>query len=445
MAKHIILQEVPLPRLWPRTVKSAMLQVISLAQYAAAQTRSWAVNSPIARIRLKAESDRLCQQVAFLNEEIRIKDARMSRIDPCRRPHYASTERLSILELRAARAWSVRQTATVFHVSPATITSWMKRLDEQGSDALVQLREPVNKFPDFVRYAVQRLSTLCPALGKVKLAEVLCRAGLHLGSTTVGRILKESPCPTSKKAFGEIDRVVSAKRPNHVWHVDLTVLPTGAGFWTPWLPFALPQRWPFAWWLAVIVDHYSRRAMGIAVFPKQPNSHAICGFVEKVVTDANATPAHLICDKGSVFWCEVFKLWCKSRRIRPRFGAIGKHGSIAVVERFIRTLKDELTRRIIVPSRRVSCRGELQSYLAWYNGHRPHATHRGKTPNEVYFRLRPANGRPRIEPRRRWPRPSPCAAPRTLVAGRPGDRFTLEVRIQDGRRHLPIVSLNRAA
>ena len=87
----------------------------------------------------------------------------------------------------------------------------------------------------------------------------------------------------------------------------------------------------------------------------------------------------------------------------------------------------------------------LTSYLAWYNEHRPHATLYGKTPNEVYFRLRPANRRPRIEPRESWPRRSPCAAPCTLVAGQPGDRFELEVGSHDGRRHLPIVSLRRAA
>ena len=76
----------------------------------------------------------------------------------------------------------------------------MKRIDEEGPDALVQIREPVNKFPHFVRYAVQRLKTLCPTLGKVKIAQILCRAGLHLGATTVGRILKESPRSTPSQA-----------------------------------------------------------------------------------------------------------------------------------------------------------------------------------------------------------------------------------------------------
>ncbi len=330
-------------------------------------------------------------------------------------------------------------------MTAATIASWMKRLDQQGANALVQIREPVNKFPDFVRYAVQRLKTLCPALGKVKIADILCRAGLHLGATTVGRILKESPYPTAPKAAAANGRVVTARKPNHVWHIDVTTVPTNGGFWTPWLPFALPQYWLFCWWLAVVIDHYSRRAMGIAVFLKLPTSLAIRAFVGRTINDADASPNHLICDKGSIFWCKAFKRWCQRKAIRVRYGAVGKHGSIAVIERFIRTLKDEATRRIVVPYWQAGFRKELTFYVVWYNEHRPHSTLAGKTPNEVYFRLRPANQRPRLEPRERWPRPSPCAEPRTLIAGQPGDRCTLDVSFLDGRRHLPIVSLKRAA
>jgi transcriptional regulator with XRE-family HTH domain len=146
---------------------------------------------------------------------------------------------MAILELRAARGWSLKQTADTFLVTPATIASWMKRIDERGPDALLQLREPVNKFPDFVRYIVQRLKTLSPSMGKVKIAETLCRAGLHLGVTTVGRILREDLQP-DPEAVAPSTRVVTAKRPNHVWHVDLTAVPTSVGFWTSWLPFALP-------------------------------------------------------------------------------------------------------------------------------------------------------------------------------------------------------------
>jgi putative transposase len=445
MAKRKNRPEIPLPCGWPGCVKSAMLHIISLAQFALAYTRGWAVKSPVARVRLKAENERLRQQLALLTEEIRIKDARMKRVPSPNRPHYTPTERMAVLELRAARAWSTRQTADVFLVAAATIASWIARLDEEGPNALVKICEPVNKFPDFFRYAVQRLKALCPTLGKVKIAEILCRAGLHLGATTVGRITKEPLPPKIQEAAAASGRVVTAKRPNHVWHIDMTTVPTGGGFWASWLPLALPQCWPFCWWLAVVVDHYSRRAMGFAVFYRRPDSLSIRRFLGRTIGRVGATPKYLICDKDKVFWCSAFKRWCKRKRIRPRFGAVGKHGSIAVVERLIRTMKDETTRRIVVPQLQAHFRKQLTSYFAWYNEHRPHTTLHGKTPEEVYFQLRPANRRPRIEPRKRWPRSAPCARPQTLVAGQPGDRFTLQVSFVDSRRHLPVVSLKRAA
>ena len=228
--------KLQLPKSWPATVRSAMLHVISLAKYAAVYTRSWAADSPNARVRLRAAGDRSQEDAMLLREEMRIKDARMASIPPQRRPFYAPTERLAILEVRAARGWSLEQTAKSFLVRPKTVATWMKRLDEDGSEALVQLPTPVNKFPDFVRYSVQRLQNLCPTLGKKKLAEVLARAGLHLGTTTIGRIRKEQPIPApaprppQQKATAAKGRKVTAKRPNHVWHVDLTAVPTLTGW-----------------------------------------------------------------------------------------------------------------------------------------------------------------------------------------------------------------------
>jgi len=104
-----------------------------------------------------------------------------------RRPRYLPIERLAILQLRAARGWSQAQTAEM--VTPATVASWMRRLDEEGPAALVQMREPVNRFPDFVGHMVRSLKILCPTMGKVRIAQFLARAGLHLGSTTVARML----------------------------------------------------------------------------------------------------------------------------------------------------------------------------------------------------------------------------------------------------------------
>jgi hypothetical protein len=59
-----------------------MLHVISLAQFALAYTRGWAANSPNARVRLKAECDRAQQEVALVNEELRIHRAGPSSFCP---------------------------------------------------------------------------------------------------------------------------------------------------------------------------------------------------------------------------------------------------------------------------------------------------------------------------------------------------------------------------
>ena len=438
--------KIPLPKDWTGNVRSAVLHVISLAQYATAYTRSWAANSPNERMRLKTENGRLEAEVALLTEEIRIKDARLLCLDPRKRPQYPPTERMAILELRAARRWSKRKTADSFHLTPATITTWMRRLDESGPDALVQLPEPVNKFPDFVRYSVQQLKSLCPSMGKVKIAEMLARASLHLGSTTVGRIVKQPPAapPVSEKPETGAQHV-TAMRPNHVWNVDLTTVPICGGFWVLWSPFTLPQCWPFCWWVAIVLDHYSRRVMGFAVFSNLPSSEDIQAFLDRTIRISGASPKHLISDKGGQFWCDSFKAWCRLRTIKPRFGAVGQHGSIAVIERFIGTMKREGTRRWLIPMCQTTFQNELKLFIDWYHEHRPNSALDGCTAYEVYHALPPANRQPRCEPRSRWPRKSRCAKPQTLVAGQPGDEFTLKIDFVEGRKHLPIVTLKHAA
>jgi len=47
----------------------------------------------------------------------------MQQIEAQKRPHYPQTDRLAILELRAACNWPLTQTARAFLVTPVTIAS----------------------------------------------------------------------------------------------------------------------------------------------------------------------------------------------------------------------------------------------------------------------------------------------------------------------------------
>src|SRR5262245_50284954 len=217
MAHFLPSNSLTLPRGWSHRVRSAVVQVISLARTSLALTHGWASDSLNPELRQQTEVDRLRQEAQLLREEIRIKDARMEQIEPHRRPHYPPTHRLAILELRAARGWTLAQTARVFQVTPLTIASWMGRLDEDGPDALVRLPEPVNRFPDVVSYVVRRLKVLCPGLGKVQTAQILARAGLHLGSTTIRRMQRDTRWPEPRPSRQANPRFVTARHPNHLF------------------------------------------------------------------------------------------------------------------------------------------------------------------------------------------------------------------------------------
>ena len=122
-----------LPRNWPLNVKTAVLHIISLAHVAMIHARGLVVHSSNARTRRTGDLQGSLEEIALLEEELRIKDARMAMIDAHRRPHYRPIERMAILELKAARGRSQAETARHFLLKPTTITSWLRRWRGPGS------------------------------------------------------------------------------------------------------------------------------------------------------------------------------------------------------------------------------------------------------------------------------------------------------------------------
>ncbi len=431
---------VPLPAQWPKNARLALLHAVSLAHLALTRTRSWCADSRVARVRLSSEADHLRQEVALLREEIRIKDARVALIPAAERPRYPPELRMAILALRSARRWSARRAAKAFLLTAPTIASWMERLDEEGQGALVRLPAPVNRFPDFVAVVVQQFRAVCPLLGKVRIAQMLARAGLVLSASTVRRMLERTvprprppgePEPPAREdaraAPRSAGRVVFARYPAHVWHFDLTIIPTALGFWVPWIPFALAQRWPFGAWIAVVLDHFTRSVVANGVFTKEPTAAEVLSVLDRAVAKSGRAPRYTVTDQGSQFQKE-YRAWCAAQGVRPRFGAVGKTGSIAIIERFFLSMKNECFRLIVLPLSVSLIERELDRYLVWYHEHRPHRSLGGATPSEVLA----GSARPERRPLRRARRGS--LRPVRLVVSHVG-----------GRAHLPVVELRRAA
>ncbi|MBL7188533.1 MAG: transposase [Phycisphaerae bacterium] len=82
-------------------------------------------------------------------------------------------------------------------------------------------------------------------------------------------------------------------------------------------------------------------------------------------------------------------LHCHCRRldnwnIKPRLGAVGKHGSIAVTERVIKTLKYEWLKRVSFIWGFDHLAALCKEFEDWYNAWRPHMTLDGICPDDVY-------------------------------------------------------------
>jgi transposase InsO family protein len=437
---------LPLPKAWPQQVQEAFVQAVGLARFALLHVRGWAVNSPLERARLQGDNDRLRTDLALLSQELELKDARMARIAPADRPHYTPQQRLAILNLRAARGWTVAKTARRFLVVPSTIRLWTRRCDADGPEALLQTPTPVNKFPEFVTALVHELKAMLPSMGRRRIADVLARAGLHLSATTARRMLRRpartkpkapEPEPANTHADKTTSRSVVAWYPGHVWGCDLTALPIFGGMWLPWIPWALLGRWPFCWWLFVVVDHYSRSIEHVAVFSGKPTAEQVCAALTDAAARATGPPKYMITDQGTQFR-ETYRDWCDQHRVKPRFGAVGKTGSIAVVERINRTIKSEGLGRLAVPLDADQMLVELELAARWYNGYRPHRRFDGATPAEVRAGVVPPSSLPRFETRARYPVATELRAERGVV---------LELRVTglEGRARLPIVGLRRVA
>jgi transposase InsO family protein len=242
----------------------------------------------------------------------------------------------------------------------------------------------------------------------------------------VGRVLRErDPAPEDLELPPKVaSRRVVARNPGDLWHIDLTAVPTGGGFWVPWLPFTLPQRWPFCWWVLVVVDHVSRAALGFKIYRDMPSAAEVQASLDRIAHGFGRHPRHVITDKGGQFRNPSWRTFCRTRGIRSRYGAVGKHGSIAIVERFIRAMKTECTSKILVPLADELMERELALYVVWYNEHRPHQMLDGRSPNEVLLDQ---------------------IGTTCLDYADASDPVRLRLSYLAGRPHLPIVELQQVA
>jgi transposase InsO family protein len=171
--------------------------------------------------------------------------------------------------------------------------------------------------------------------------------------------------PRVPEAASTVPRVVRAKHPNHVWMVDLTDVKGLFGLVT--------------FKVAVKFDAFSRMPLSVRVFSKEASAREIAQIVSRT-SKRHGRPAHFVSDHARCFTGQVFRRKLLWLGVKQRFGAVGKKGSIALIERRWRTLKDALGLRLLRPLVAEDLAVTVEMGLLHYSHFRPHQALGGATP-----------------------------------------------------------------
>src|ERR1017187_2338997 len=142
--------------------------------------------------------------------------------------------------------------------------------------------------------------------------------------------------------------------------------------------------------VAVVFDAFSRMPLSVRVFSKEASPLEIARFVSRA-TKKHGRPAHFVSDHARCFTGGIFRRKLLQLGVKQRFGAVGKKGSIALIERLWRTLKDTLGLRLLRPSAAEDLMEKVEMGLVHYAHFRPHQGLGGATPAEIYFGRTPSH------------------------------------------------------
>jgi putative transposase len=171
--------------------------------------------------------------------------------------------------------------------------------------------------------------------------------------------------------------------------------------------------------VAAVIDACSRNVLAIGFLRGEPTSRFAVRLLRRAMT-RYGSPTWLVTDKDRAFRNKLVSALLRRHGIGRRHGAVGRKGSIAIIERTWRNMKQEYVRRLFPCRRKAALEKRLNRWRRWHHGERPHQSLGQQTPDDVY-------------------RGRPSKRKRNLTAG------ALSVRFLDGDRRLPILRPRNAA
>ena len=361
---------------FPASVALIIRALVVSARWAGRSRRS-----SLEQMTAGAETSRVAEleaRVVTLEDTLELRDAHIevleSRLGEERpRKPYPLMERLRIIWLMEYFQIPQRRLRDTLGVSRSSVRRWLKGFEKGKLGKRNEPKEPVNKTPREIGELIWEIFRRNPLWGRHRIAMTLWGLGVFVAASTARNILlrprprRWSPQPAAAGKGDAKPRQIVARYPNHVWSVDRTRV------WR-W------RIWPT--WTLVAVDQFSR--MVTAVCPLEgPNAGWVVEALESAFLRCGS-PKHIITDQEGVFISDAFAELLRQWNVKQRFGAVGKHGSIAVTERAILTLKHEWLKRVPVIRGMDHLTSLLVHFELYYNEYRGHMTLNGATPATVH-------------------------------------------------------------
>ncbi|GAB2496692.1 hypothetical protein GCM10027030_32830 [Luteococcus sediminum] len=190
-----------------------------------------------------------------------------------------------------------------------------------------------------------------------RVARVMRRHGLA-GTRLRRRVRTTIPEPTDEKFPDLLGRDFTAEKPNQRYVGDITYLPLHGGG---------------NWYLATVIDCYSRKLVGWAIA-----DHMRTELVEDALKAAAAERGSLRgaifhSDHGSVYTSQAYAKLCQRLGVTQSMGAVGTSADNSLAESFNATLKREVLTGAATFAGPELCRRQVFRWLTRYNTRRRHS------------------------------------------------------------------------
>lgn len=257
----------------------------------------------------------------------------------------------------------------VLAVSPSAFYEWVGEQEAEHARRDAALRTRIREL--FVEFHGR--------YGAPRIQGELAKEGEHVSRKRVARLMREAGlrAKTSRKfkattdsshtlpiAPNLVDRRFDVDRPNAVWVSDITYLRTRQG----WMYFA------------AIIDLYSRKVVGWSLRERM-SAELVCEALDAAVRARRPPPGLVFhSDRGSQYASKTFRRRLFRYRMRQSMSRKGNCWDNAVAESFFATLKKELVRNHVFPTRDAARIDVFEYIEVFYNRRRAHSLLGYETP-----------------------------------------------------------------